>query len=122
MRLEVKDLEFGYGDVTILKDISMELASSELLGLVGPNGTGKSTLMRCIDKIITPRKGTVLVGGVDTAQMSSIERAKRIGYVPQGVSQVFPTTVFDTVLMGRHPYFGWWVAKKMRIGCWTFSG
>jgi iron complex transport system ATP-binding protein len=112
MRLEVKDLEFGYGDVTILKGISMELAPSELLALVGPNGTGKSTLMRCIDKIITPRKGTVLVDGVDTAQMSSIERAKRIGYVPQGVSQVFPTTVFDTVLMGRHPYFGWWSGKE----------
>jgi iron complex transport system ATP-binding protein len=112
MRLEVKDLEFGYGDVTILKDISMELAHSELLGLVGPNGTGKSTLMRCIDKIITPRKGTILVDGVDTAQMSSRERAKRIGYVPQGASQVFPTTVFDTVLMGRHPYFGWWSDKE----------
>ncbi len=112
MRLKIKDMEFGYASVTILKDVTMELAESEVLGLVGPNGAGKSTLIRCIDRIISPQKGSILVDGEEIKTMSSTARAKKIGYVPQGVAQAFPTTVFDTVLMGRRPHFGWWSRKE----------
>lgn len=107
MRLQIKDLSFSYGSTQILKDISMELGSSTVLGIVGPNGAGKSTLIRCIDRILVPQHGTVLLDGEEMKQMSSMEIAKKIGYVPQSISNTFPATVFDTVLMGRRPHLGW---------------
>ena len=105
-------MEFNYASVPVLKNVSIELAASEMLGVVGPNGTGKSTLLRCIDRILSPQKGCILLDGEDIKKVSSTERAKKIGYVPHGVAQVFPTTVFDTVLMGRRPHFGWWSRKE----------
>ena len=107
MRLQIRDLSFSYGSTQILKDINMELDSSDVLGIVGPNGAGKSTLIRCIDRILVPQQGTVLLDGQEMKQMSSMEIAKKIGYVPQSISNTFPATVFDTVLMGRRPHLGW---------------
>ncbi|HIE31094.1 MAG TPA: ABC transporter ATP-binding protein [Methanosarcinales archaeon] len=107
MRLQIKNLAFSYGSTQILKGINMELGSSDVLGIVGPNGAGKSTLIRCIDRILVPQHGTVLLDGQEMKHMSSMEIAKRIGYVPQSISNTFPATVFDTVLMGRRPHLGW---------------
>ena len=107
MRLQIKNLSFSYGSTQILKDINMELGSSDVLGIVGPNGAGKSTLLRCIDRILVPQNGTLLLDGQEMKQMSSMEIAKKIGYVPQSISNTFPATVFDTVLMGRRPHLGW---------------
>ena len=107
MKLKVKDVEFSYGSVPILKSICLELASSEMLGVVGPNGAGKSTLIRCIDRILKPQRGTILLDGQDIKKMHLMQLAKKIGYIPQSTAQVFPATVFDTVLMGRRPHIGW---------------
>ena len=103
----VNDLEFYYSSAHILKDVTMELAESEMLGIVGPNGAGKSTLIRCIDRILKPRQGTILLDGEDLKSMVMIDVARRIGYVPQTSARTFPTTVFDTVLMGRRPHLEW---------------
>jgi len=107
VRLQIRDLSFSYGSTQILKDINMELDSSNVLGIVGPNGAGKSTLIRCIDRILVPQHGTILLDGQEMGQMSSMEIAKKIGYLPQSISNTFPATVFDTVLMGRRPHLGW---------------
>jgi iron complex transport system ATP-binding protein len=107
MKLKVKDVEFSYGSAPILKSICLELASSEMLGVVGPNGAGKSTLIRCIDRILKPQRGTILLDGQDIKKMHLMQLAKKIGYIPQSTAQVFPATVFDTVLMGRRPHIGW---------------
>jgi iron complex transport system ATP-binding protein len=107
MKLKVKGVEFSYGSVHVLKDVSIELAASEMLGVVGPNGAGKSTLLRCIDRILSPQKGCILLDERDIKEMHLMEIAKKIGYIPQSASQVFPATVFDTVLMGRRPHIGW---------------
>ena len=112
MRLQIRDLSFSYGSTQILKDINMELGSSDVLGIVGPNGAGKSTLIRCIDRILVPQNGTLLLDGQEMKQMSSMEIAKKIGYVPQSISNTFPATVFDTVLMGRRPHLGWRSSEK----------
>ena len=112
MRLQIKNLSFSYGSTQILKDINMELGSSDVLGIVGPNGAGKSTLLRCIDRILVPQNGTLLLDGQEMKQMSSMEIAKKIGYVPQSISNTFPATVFDTVLMGRRPHLGWRSSEK----------
>lgn len=112
VKLKVKDIEFGYAGVPILKDICIELAESEMLGIVGPNGAGKSTLIRCIDRILAPQRGNILLDGRDINEMHLMELAKKMGYIPQSTSQVFPTTVFDTVLMGRRPHIGWRSSEK----------
>lgn len=112
MRLRVKDVEFSYRSVRVLNGVSMELAESEMLGIVGPNGTGKSTLIRCLNRILSPQKGTVLLDVWDIKKMSLMELARKIGYIPQTTSQVFPATVFDTILMGRRPHVGWRSSEK----------
>lgn len=108
----MRDVEFGYTSVPILKDVCIELAESEVLGVVGPNGAGKSTLIRCIDRILKPQRGSILLDGRDINEMRLMELAKRMGYVPQSTSQIFPATVFDTVLMGRRPHLGWRSSEK----------
>jgi len=112
MKLKVKDLEFRYAHVPVLKDVCIELAESEMLGVVGPNGAGKSTLLRCIDRILKPQHGDILLDGQDIKEMHLIELAKKIGYIPQSSSQIFPATVFDTVLMGRRPHLSWRSSEK----------
>ena len=107
MKLKAKNVEFGYNSTPVLEKISMDLDRSEMVGIVGPNGAGKSTLIRCIDRILTPRGGTILLDENDISKMTRMEIAKRMGYVPQTTTRVFPATVFDTILMGRRPHLGW---------------
>ena len=107
VKLKIKDVEFSYASVPILKDVCIELAASEMLGVVGPNGAGKSTLLRCIDRILKPQRGSILLDEREIKEMSRMELAKKMGYIPQSSAQVFPATVFDTVLMGRRPHIGW---------------
>jgi len=112
MKLKVKEVGFSYASVPVLKDICIELSPSEMLGIVGPNGAGKSTLIRCINRILSPQKGCILLDKQDIEEMSRMELAKKMGYIPQTASQVFPATVFDTVLMGRRPHLGWRSSEK----------
>ncbi len=107
MKLRVKNVEFGYNSTLVLEGISMDLDRSEIIGIVGPNGAGKSTLIRCIDRILTPGGGAILLDETDISTLSRMEIARKMGYVPQTTTRVFPATVFDTVLMGRRPHLGW---------------
>jgi iron complex transport system ATP-binding protein len=107
MRLNVQNLSFGYGKFPVLKGISLNIVPGEIVCLVGPNGSGKSTLIRCMDGIFQPQGGKILVNGEDTRRISRQELAQHIAYVPQGIQQAFPTTVFDTVMMGRRPHTSW---------------
>ena len=112
VKLKVKNVEFSYASVHVLKDICIELTTSEMLGVVGPNGAGKSTLIRCIDRILKPQHGSILLDGQNIRELHQIELARKIGYIPQSTAQVFPATVFDTVLMGRRPHLGWRSSEK----------
>ena len=61
MKLKIEEVEFSYASEPILKGVCLELAQSEILGIVGPNGAGKSTLIRCINRILAPQKGSILL-------------------------------------------------------------
>jgi iron complex transport system ATP-binding protein len=105
IKLQTTDIVFGYdGGSPILDNVCLELAPSKILSIVGPNGSGKSTLLKCIDRIIKPQQGSVLLDRKEIMKMDRMEIAKKIGYVQQSVSRGFPTSVFDTVLMGRRPH------------------
>jgi iron complex transport system ATP-binding protein len=107
MILKVQDVVFRYSSTTILNEVSLELNKSEILGIIGPNGAGKSTLIRCINKILHPQDGLITLDGNSIGDMTHMEIAKSIAYVPQNSSNPFPATVFDTILMGRRPHSGW---------------
>ena len=106
-RLSAEHLIFGYRrERRILDDVSLRVAPGEVLGLLGPNGTGKTTLIKCIAQLLRPQGGTVRVDDVNLAALSAGEIAKRIAYVPQYTNAAFGMTALQTVLMGRLPYAG----------------
>lgn len=112
MKLEIKGIKFSYGSAPALNNISFRLEGGEVLTIVGPNGSGKSTLLKCIDRILKPQRGCIMIDGKDIKGIGSEEVARRMGYGPQSNGKSFPSTVFDTILMGRKPYIRWAPAAK----------
>jgi len=112
MKVIVEDLYYSYPEKQVLQGINLTLEETEIMCILGPNGSGKSTLVKCIEDLLTPQKGKILLGDIDSKKLSSLEVAKIIGYVPQSSSQIFSTTVFDTVLMGRKPHSTWRSSNK----------
>lgn len=100
--LQVEHLEFWYRRNTpVLKDISLSVKKGDILCLLGPNGTGKTTLLRCILGLQHPKNGHICLNGEDLLQLSAKRRARHIAYVPQSSALSFPYCVRDVVLMGR---------------------
>ncbi len=112
MILNVQGLNFAYNSVPILKNLSFQVNKGEFLGVVGPNGSGKSTLLKNLDRILKPQAGVIFIDNNDQKEMHRREIAKKIGYVPQREGNIFPTTVFETVLMGRKPHINWTESKE----------
>ncbi|WII07131.1 ABC transporter ATP-binding protein [Methanomassiliicoccales archaeon LGM-RCC1] len=104
MRLVIDGIEFGYSSLPVLKDITLDANGPQLLSIIGPNGVGKSTLIHCINRILSPNKGTVMIDGDLVNDISLKDLAKKVGYVPYSANDTFPLSVVDTVLMGRHPH------------------
>lgn len=111
MILSVQGLDFKYPSHKVLSDVSFSLEKGECLAILGTNGTGKSTLLKCINRILKPQKGTVIIDKDDVEKINQVKLAQKIGYVSQ-TSQSFRTTVFDTVLIGRKPYIKWDVTEN----------
>lgn len=103
--LEIKNISFSYKKGSnVLENISLNVKHGEILGILGPNGTGKTTFIKCINNILKPDCGEVLFNGKNLSNMKQQEIAKIIAYVPQYVSSFFNVNVIDTVMMGRLPY------------------
>ncbi|MCQ2069977.1 MAG: ABC transporter ATP-binding protein [archaeon] len=101
-RIEVKGLSFGYSDGRkVLEDISFTLEGTGLYCIIGPNGVGKSTLVKCIDGLLTPTSGKVMVDGRDVHSCSIRERSGMMTFVPVVSSTAFPMSVLDSILIGR---------------------
>ena len=106
--IEVKDLSFSYGRGTpeILKRIAFSAPEGTITAILGNNGVGKSTLLKCLNRILKPQRGEILLDGTDAQTLSDQELAQRIAYVPQSLTRT-DTTVYDMVLLGRKPYIRW---------------
>jgi iron complex transport system ATP-binding protein len=104
--LEIRDLTLAYGERVALRDVSLSLARGELLGVVGPNASGKSSLIRAITNVITPRRGEVRLDGSPVRGLSQRELALRVAVVPQNPTLPEAFTALEVVLMGRTPHLG----------------
>lgn len=100
MELSIRDLHFSYGTRPVLKGISFSAGGGECIALLGPNGTGKTTLFRCIMGFIPTHSGSISIDGHALAGLSPKEKARRIAYIPQSTIPTFNYTVQDMVLMG----------------------
>ena len=109
--LEVKDLSFSYGERPVLNGVSFDAEPNTIISILGPNGTGKTTLLKCLCNLHRPQNGSVSVNGRDILSMPGREVAKHIGFVPQS-SQPVMNTVFDTALIGRKPHMQWGMTRK----------
>lgn len=119
MLLKLNGVAFSYGSVDVLKDVHMDASLGEILGILGPNASGKTTMLRCINGILTPKQGSIAIDGADITNMSRIEMSKKIGYVPQNSTQEMCTaTVFEVVLMGRRPHVTWEYGARDREIAW----
>jgi iron complex transport system ATP-binding protein len=105
---ELRNVRFAYeGALDVVRDLGFSIAPGEFVGLIGPNGAGKSTLLNLMNGLLKPTSGRVLLEGEDAAALEPLRRARRLGYVPQSASVMFPYTVAEIVAMGRHPHQHW---------------
>ena len=101
--ISIKDLNFAYDGSLTLKNVTLDIQPGEFLAIIGPNGGGKSTLIKLMIGLLKPNRGEVLVLGKPPRKVSH-----HIGYVPQDVAinKAFPISVMDVVLMGRLRFHG----------------
>jgi len=99
MSIEVKNLNFSYGNRQVLHDMNISIPNGTLVNVLGPNGVGKSTLFRCILGLNNRYSGSIVVNGRDMASLSIKQRAREISYIPQSHASIYDYEVLDVVLM-----------------------
>ena len=106
MTLETDKLSYTYVGYPVLQDIDIKVNEGEILGILGPNGCGKTTLLKNLNKNLSPKGGKVLLDGEDLEEITKKDIAKRIAVVPQTNEVHFSFTVKEIVSMGRMPFQG----------------
>ena len=110
----MRDVAFAYPGVRApravaarpfrLADLTLSIAPREVLGVIGPNSAGKTTLIRLLTRVVSPSRGEILLDGRPAAALDPWELARHVAVVPQEMPQAFPFTVGELVLMGRYPH------------------
>ncbi len=111
MLVEFRDVSFAYpasaGRRTrpfTLANLSLEISAGEIIGVIGPNSSGKTTLIRLLTRVLEAAAGEIRLEGVPVERLSRPELARRVAVVPQGILPQFPFTVGELALMGRYPH------------------
>ena len=108
MKLNVSGAEYHYdaAGTSGFKNVSFSLENGEVMSILGPNGCGKTTLLKCLNSLIKLDKGSIVIDNQDVSRLPRARIARSIGYVPQLHQPAFPFSVLDTVLTGRAPHLG----------------
>ncbi|MDY5969876.1 MAG: ABC transporter ATP-binding protein [Bacteroidales bacterium] len=102
--IRIEHLVCGFGKKEVLKDINCTIGEGGFCALLGANGCGKTTLLRCVAGLLEPWEGRVEVDGKDVREYGAIEKAKKMSLVRQQAQTDFEFSAFEIVLMGRNPY------------------
>ena len=116
--LKATGIRFSYGRHVILHHISLEIGPGEIVGLVGPNGSGKTTFLRLISGALTPQEGKVCIQGRALPLLHPRDRARLVAMVQQNPTVPTGLTALEVVTMGRNPYLGllqWEGPKDMDV-------
>ncbi len=122
--LRVHEVTLGYGSRVVLRDINLEVKPGEMVGIIGPNGCGKSTLIRGITGVIPLRSGQIFVNGQDVAKMRRGDLARIVAVVPQNPHLPELFTALEIVLMGRTPHlrrFGYEGERDLVLTQWAME-
>ena len=108
--LKIEGLNKEFDGFKALQDINIEFGKGKLIGLIGPNGCGKSTMMKCICKLYEPTSGEIYVDGHKVTDLKPAEAAKLVAVVPAEPGNTFGISVMDMVMLGRYPFVDtiWW--------------
>src|SRR5450756_1899198 len=90
--VDIQGLGFSYGEARILHDLTMAVGPHEVFAIVGPNAAGKTTLLRCVERVLSPRTGTIRIDGRDLKSLSARDVSRRVASVPQSHTPAFPYT------------------------------
>ena len=111
--LQAADVSFAYpakrgapAAPAVVRNVSIDAARGSLTGLLGPNGCGKTTLLKLLSGVLLPASGTIALDGRDLRSQTRRDIARRIAVVPQETHPAFDYTALEMVLMGRHPHLG----------------
>jgi len=107
-RLAARDLTLAAGARTLISGLNLEFAPGEIWCIAGPNGAGKTTLISTLAGLQLPAHGRVELDGRALAEWPGNQLAQRRALMPQALRDVFSASVFETVLLGRHPYLAGW--------------
>ena len=104
--LKIHDLCFSYKERPVLQQIDLNIRKGERIGILGPNGCGKTTLLKLLNRNLHPDSGKVMMNDIDLEEVSKREIARHIAVVPQSNEIRFAFSVRDIVMMGRMPFMG----------------
>ncbi len=116
--IEMKSIDFRYPGRDIFLNLNLSIEEGEILGLIGPNSSGKTTLLKLADGLLFPQRGEVLFRGNNLRHLTRSHLAREVAVVPQEMEVPFAFVVKEIVLMGRSPYlsrFGWETEKDLEI-------
>ncbi|WP_114854627.1 ABC transporter ATP-binding protein [Brachybacterium sp. YJGR34] len=102
--LRVEDLTLGYGERHVIEGLDLSVVPGAITSIVGANASGKSTLLRSMSRLLTPRSGGVLLDGAEVHRMPARQLARTLGLLPQSPITPEGITVADLVGRGRHPH------------------
>lgn len=105
--IQTKDLALGYQNRSVIEALNIDIPQENIVGLIGPNGSGKTTILRALAGLLEPQHGTVQIEDVNLKQFSRQKRARLLGWVPQRETFAWSLNVEDIVTLGRAPHRGW---------------
>lgn len=104
--LQAADVRFAYGAGAVINGVTLTVPAGRIVGILGPNGSGKTTMLKLLAGTLRPGSGDVLFEGRSLASLPRRAVARRLAVVPQDTQLAFDYTAIEIVLMGRYPHLG----------------